>query len=119
MDESSKPRINGAMLSSCVGKFVCVVGKNLGTSPDGLSLSVEMSDGQRIEARFPQRFQDTLDPYVELLGKVERDCSLSIQRVVNFGADFDLEAYNEVVQLTGSFPDLFTHTTSTNPSMDF
>jgi hypothetical protein len=29
-----------------------------------------------------------LDPYVELLGKVEQDCSLSIQRVVNFGADF-------------------------------
>lgn len=31
---------------------------------------------------------DTLDPYVELLGKVEKDCSLSIVRVVNFGADF-------------------------------
>ena len=28
---------------------------------------------------------------MELLGKVERDCSLSIQRVVNFGADFGEE----------------------------
>ena len=29
-----------------------------------------------------------LDPYVELLGKVEHDCSLTVQRVVNFGVDF-------------------------------
>ena len=35
---------------------------------------------------FPQH--DSLDPYVELVGKVEMDCSVSIQRVVNFGADF-------------------------------
>ena len=31
---------------------------------------------------------DALDPYIELVGKVERDCSLSIERVVNFGVDF-------------------------------
>lgn len=29
-----------------------------------------------------------MDPYVELVGKVERDCSLSIHRAVNFGPDF-------------------------------
>ena len=75
-----------------------------------MSVSVEMSDGVKIQASFPQRFvsksgasqggscycrpctyylqHDSLDPYVELLGKVEQDRSLSIQRVVNFGADF-------------------------------
>ncbi len=31
---------------------------------------------------------DSLDPYVELLGKVERDCTITIQRIVNFGTDF-------------------------------
>lgn len=75
--ESAKPRINGSMLSSHMGQFVCVVGKNLGVriwlasdamcvkclhsewfqvSQDGLCLSLEASDGQKIEARFPQPF---------------------------------------------------------------
>jgi hypothetical protein len=30
--ESAKPRINGSMLSSSMGKYVCVVGKNMGVS---------------------------------------------------------------------------------------
>lgn len=75
--ESSKPRINGSMLSSCIGQYVCVVGKNLGVSgtvvievggckielflpkqvsSDGLSVSVEMSDGHNLGARFPTPF---------------------------------------------------------------
>lgn len=94
--ESSKPRINGAMLSSSIGQYVCVVGKNLGVSEvcstligrfcvvlktlygpqissDGLSVSVEMSDGHKLGARFPQPFvrkyipvlvNDTVDLYL-------------------------------------------------------
>ena len=30
--ESTKPRINGSMLSSHMGQFVTIVGKNLGVS---------------------------------------------------------------------------------------
>lgn len=33
--ESVKPRINGSMLSSSIGKYVCIVGKNLGVSHHG------------------------------------------------------------------------------------
>ncbi len=26
----AKPRVNGSMLSNCIGKYVCLVGKNFG-----------------------------------------------------------------------------------------
>jgi len=29
-----------------------------------------------------------LSPFVELVGRVEQDCSLSVEKFVNFGADF-------------------------------
>ena len=32
METIAKPRINGSMLSSHMGQYVCVVGKNLGVS---------------------------------------------------------------------------------------
>ena len=33
MDPSvAKPRVNGSMLSNCIGQHVCLVGKNLGVS---------------------------------------------------------------------------------------
>ena len=36
---SSKPRINGSMLSRMIGQYVCVVGKNLGVSFVWLALN--------------------------------------------------------------------------------
>lgn len=73
-------------------------------------MTLETSDKQKITARFPQplvsicryiasqdlllfvtsfSFQhDPLDPYVEVLGCVEQDLSISVARVVNYGTDF-------------------------------
>ena len=77
---------------------------------------VETSDGQKITANFPQPLvscvcvlmysyigyakladlclttlypqRDPLDPFVEVLGKVEQDCSITVERIANFGASF-------------------------------
>ncbi|XP_064401836.1 uncharacterized protein LOC135347733 [Halichondria panicea] len=105
--ESSKPRVNTSMLSKHIGSRVCLVGKNLGVMKGGTSLNLEASDKQTVTANFPQPLRDPLDTYVELLGKVENDCSISVERIVNFGNDFDLDVYNEVIQITSKFPSLF------------
>ena len=34
---------------------------------------------------------DSLDPYVELVGKVENDCSVTVHRIVNFGVSFGIK----------------------------
>ena len=77
--------------------------------------------------------QDPLDPYVEVLGRVDQDLTITVERIVNYGTDFggcgslplphhyiikfslsqaDLGAYNEVVQLAANFPQLFSPTHS-------
>ena len=32
--------------------------------------------------------QDPLDPYVEVLGRVEKNLSVNVERIVNYGSDF-------------------------------
>ena len=77
--------------------------------------------------------QDPLDPYVEVLGCVDQDLTITVERIVNYGTDFggcgsciksyliitpltspsitaDLEAYNEVIQLAANIPQLFSPT---------
>ena len=124
-------------------------------------MTLECSDGKSITLKFPSPLvgplachwppavppslncvsnrvflqQDPLDPYVEVLGRVDQDLTITVERIVNYGTDFggcgsllnyliitssnfslipnaDLGAYNEVVQLAANFPQLFSPTHS-------
>lgn len=47
---------------------------------------------------------------VEVVGRVERNCSLSGQRIILYSSDFDLEAYSQAVSLAADFPEIFGST---------
>lgn len=32
--------------------------------------------------------QDSLDPYIEVLGCVDQDLTITVERIVNYGTDF-------------------------------
>ncbi|CAI8013151.1 hypothetical protein GBAR_LOCUS8380 [Geodia barretti] len=72
-----------------------------------MTLSLETSDQQKMTAHFSKPQKDPLSAYVELVGKVGPDLSLQVERAVSFGSEFDLDAYNEVVQLSAQLPAIF------------
>ncbi|KAL5496204.1 hypothetical protein EMCRGX_G012442 [Ephydatia muelleri] len=103
---AAKPRVNGSMLPKHIGHGVSVVGKNLGfKSPTVLQL--ETSDKGQVRVQFQQPQRDPLSAYVEVIGFVQQDCSVAAERVVNYGSDFDLDTYNDVITLCAQFPAQF------------
>lgn len=79
----------------------------------GTTFQVETSDKQKLTARFPQPLVvfclscsflamlyasflqgEPMSVYVELVGRVEKDLSLSVERWINFGADFGEQVYH-------------------------
>ena len=72
-------------------------------------MTLECSDGKSITLKFPSPLvgllslmtpliklhfkscclqQDPLDPYVEVLGRVDQDLTITVERIVNYGTDF-------------------------------
>eukprot|EP00743_Colponemidia_sp_Colp-15_P008774 GILK01009570.1.p1 GENE.GILK01009570.1~~GILK01009570.1.p1 ORF type:complete len:116 (-),score=8.04 GILK01009570.1:105-419(-) len=98
-------RVNRNSLREYVGKNVRFVGKVVRCSypvaildaPDGGQVQVQMSDGASYGSTF-----------VEVIGEVNQDLSIREFTFNNFGDDFDLANYNEMVALASNqFRELF------------
>jgi hypothetical protein len=68
---------------------------------------METSDNRPITLHFPKPLEDPLTIYVEVIGQVQRDCSIRVEKAINWGNEFDLEAYNQLVELMPQFPSMF------------
>jgi replication factor A3 len=101
-----KPRVNGSILPKCTGKTVSIVAKYIRVD-GGMTLVLETSDGQTLNAKLLQPLHEPPTPFVEVVGQVGYDCSITVDKIVNYGSDFDLGTYNEAVKLTQQFPQYF------------
>lgn len=103
----AKPRINGSMIPKFIGSVVTLVGRTQGSSAGASTLQLETGDKQQVTVLFSQPLDEPLTLYVEVVGEVGPDCSISVLTYVNWGDNFDLDTYNEVMQLLPQFPVLY------------
>ncbi|KAJ5077265.1 replication protein a3 [Anaeramoeba ignava] len=98
-------RVNHSMLKDQVGKSVRFVGKVTHLqgneakllSPDSVEVSI---------IREPNSLKYSSD-FVEVVGTVNSNLSIKESQFVNFGNNFDLQTYNEMLQLSTQFPEIF------------
>ncbi|XP_065896724.1 uncharacterized protein [Dysidea avara] len=107
MEEQAKPRVNGATIAKFVGKRVTIVGRYVSSERGGHTLLLETSDKQQLRANLPSPPLELPSAFVEVVGKVEHNCQLAVERLVNFGNDFDLDTYNEAIQFLNNCPVAF------------
>ncbi|KAG0222519.1 replication factor A protein 3 [Mortierella sp. GBAus27b] len=104
MTYPTTPRVNSAMLSKFVGQDVRFVGKI--HKQDATRGQLIASDKGNIEVhRSPDSRWGT--HFVEIIGMVNEDETISERASINFGNDFDLDTYNELVMKMQQFPSVF------------
>ncbi|KAG0206116.1 hypothetical protein BGX28_002369 [Mortierella sp. GBA30] len=98
------PRVNSAMLSQYVGQPVRFVGKII--EQNGTRAVMAASDKGQVHVHMTELSQYGTQ-YVEVIGTVNGDFSISEMASTNFGNDFDLDTYNETVKKMQQFPSVF------------
>eukprot|EP00283_Hemiselmis_rufescens_P004418 CAMPEP_0173436732 /NCGR_PEP_ID=MMETSP1357-20121228/17030_1 /TAXON_ID=77926 /ORGANISM="Hemiselmis rufescens, Strain PCC563" /LENGTH=113 /DNA_ID=CAMNT_0014401855 /DNA_START=56 /DNA_END=397 /DNA_ORIENTATION=+ len=103
------PRINSTLLQQRVGLQVTVVGKVKPGVGQGEYVHLEGSDGGDIIVNRSQSVQgDYGSDFVEVVGTVNADRTVTEAKFSNFGNDFDLKQYNDLVLLSnGALKHLF------------
>eukprot|EP01104_Vermistella_antarctica_P006039 TRINITY_DN16779_c0_g1_i1.p2 TRINITY_DN16779_c0_g1~~TRINITY_DN16779_c0_g1_i1.p2 ORF type:complete len:109 (-),score=23.89 TRINITY_DN16779_c0_g1_i1:249-575(-) len=101
------PRINGTMLPNYVGARVRFVGSVTSTNPP--MWTVNASDNVAVSVR-SNTGADAPSTYIEVIGTVSNNGGqfvIESESVTAFGDNFDLNNYNDLVNLSQKVPDLF------------
>jgi len=108
MDDLVTPRVNAATIPAYVGKNVRIVGRvHQSPTPDGQAVIIS-SDGQEVYVNtLPTSAESWVDPYVEIIGSVAEDSSITEIFSTNFGNNFNMENHNTLVILAQSNHELF------------
>ncbi|KAF9274217.1 replication factor A protein 3 [Linnemannia elongata] len=97
-------RVNSAMLQNCIGETVRFVGEFKSRqhpvatflASDKGSVTVVMNDTSQYGTKF-----------VEVIGTVNPDRSITEMISTNFGDDFNMETYDAMVRKAQKFPSVF------------
>lgn len=68
------------------------------------------SDQKIVRVSLGEPLTEMLQGAVEVIGRVERDSSLSSQRIIPYSEDFDLNLYGEALSLVSNYPEMFGST---------
>ncbi|KDE07463.1 hypothetical protein MVLG_02327 [Microbotryum lychnidis-dioicae p1A1 Lamole] len=103
--ERPTPRVNSVGLSQMgAGKVVRVVGKVI--SLDGDYAVLELSDGGQVRVKL-SRSANLADTYVEVIGKIDGEGSMSELSSCNMGASIDMPLLEKVTELWAQYPNIF------------
>jgi len=98
----STPRVNKALLPNYLGRTVRLVGKVDGIDSASGICVLNTSDRASVNVVVnPMSHYDS--QFVEVLGKVNNDLSISDMSVTNLGTNFDLDIYEQFLQITHQF----------------
>ena len=87
MNQITSPRVNGALLSQYQGKTVRLVGRVVNYQPGSPTANIEASDGVTVTIRLNPVSQIS-SSFIEVLGTVNPDNSLSEIQSTSFGDNF-------------------------------
>mmetsp|Transcript_3372 Transcript_3372/g.7377 ORF Transcript_3372/g.7377 Transcript_3372/m.7377 type:complete len:110 (-) Transcript_3372:746-1075(-) len=102
------PRVNFEVMQRFIGKKVSVVGEIESTTPEGQIVLIT-SDKGRIHINTNPRAGPYDTKFLEFVGNVVDPRTLQEEEHTNFGDNFDMNMYNEMVKLSnGRYADMFT-----------
>jgi hypothetical protein len=120
---STSPRVNGETIRNYIGKAVRVLGEIDFVDSNTSTVTLRTSDNQRIRAVLSNLPPNFTCKYLEVIGKVNNDLSVSEYSTLLWGDDIgntfifkmrsvdnyflDLDNYNQLVKLTQNFPEIF------------
>mmetsp|Transcript_36417 Transcript_36417/g.65155 ORF Transcript_36417/g.65155 Transcript_36417/m.65155 type:complete len:108 (-) Transcript_36417:252-575(-) len=100
MDTSNPtPRVNGGMLRQFVGRRVLLVGEVL--SLEDNFVRVMAADSQTVNVKVADK-SPFHTKFTEVLGVVESDNSVVMEKHFPWGDSFDMNNYNELVKLSNA-----------------
>ncbi|ORY70602.1 replication factor A protein 3 [Leucosporidium creatinivorum] len=102
--ERPTPRVNSARLQDHIGKTVRLIGKVI--SLEGESALLETSDSGQVTVKL-SRTSNFADVYVEVIGRVSEDLSITELASINMGDKIDMDLVEKTVELTHRHPDIF------------
>eukprot|EP01135_Chromosphaera_perkinsii_P001599 Nk52_evm69s207 gene=Nk52_evmTU69s207 len=102
------PQVCGATLSAHVNQPVRIVGEVAQNDVNNSgNIILNSCDGQSVTVQAGTLAGGNFSRFVEITGNVNADATVRGLTSVNLGDDFDLALYNEVLQKTMAYPDLF------------
>ncbi|CDS07862.1 hypothetical protein LRAMOSA01811 [Lichtheimia ramosa] len=104
MNNKPTPRINSKLREKYVGTTVRISGKVVSFAGD--TAVIEATDHGQVLVKLNGESQWGTE-YVEVIGKIERDFSLTEFTSTNLGNDFDLDLANKVVEYSQKYPEMF------------
>jgi len=99
------PRVNSACLPQNIHQTVRLVGK-VEQILGGNVITLRACDDGLVTVKLTSECTPGTT-YVEILGKVLPDRSVQSLSCTNFGDEFDMKVYNELIKHTRSFPEVF------------
>ncbi|KAK6166618.1 hypothetical protein SNE40_023268 [Patella caerulea] len=107
MGDFIRPRINGKMMSSHQGRFVCLLGLAKDVDNSGKYFTLTTSDGQDIRIDMPEPLSEYVAGLTEIQGKVNKN-TIQCENYVVFSdetsSSFNMELYNQAVELQAKLP---------------
>ncbi|KAI8072396.1 replication factor A protein 3 [Gongronella butleri] len=98
------PRINSQLREKYAGTTVRIAGKI--HSYTGETAVLSTSDGGQVLVKLNDNSKWGSE-YIEIIGRVEPDFSITEFDSLNLGNDFDLQLANKVVEYGQKFPEMF------------
>eukprot|EP01096_Ripella_sp_DP13-Kostka_P015358 TRINITY_DN715_c0_g2_i1.p1 TRINITY_DN715_c0_g2~~TRINITY_DN715_c0_g2_i1.p1 ORF type:complete len:121 (+),score=54.76 TRINITY_DN715_c0_g2_i1:45-365(+) len=100
------PRINKALMPQYLGRTVRLVAKVSAPPDRNQDAQVESSDGERVTVHQanPGNYSNA---FIEVIGKVNNDGSVTEYTSSSFGNDFNLPNYNEMILLAHMHQEIF------------
>merc|ERR1712179_283941 len=95
-------RVNGSLMNSMSGKKVIVMGQVQQIDSSGMQLEMRSCDGRNVRVRFPEPLQQNVEGLVEIHGESQGGhvlCENYIAFPMEYGEKFDMDAYNQAIQL--------------------
>jgi len=99
------PRVNKASLGNFIGHTVRLVGKVSSISKPERVAMLETSDKQQVKVRMLSNEYPAA--YIEIVGTVNGDLSITETYAYVFGDNFDFDNYDKLITLTDSYPEIF------------
>ena len=100
------PRVNGKMLSQFIGTIVCICGRVSRFDQASRRVQVECSDKVMISVTLPPD-ETVSSSFVQIIGRADNSNTIASYRISSLGESFDLESYNQFIDLSAQYAYLF------------
>ncbi|XP_029444810.1 replication protein A 14 kDa subunit [Rhinatrema bivittatum] len=106
----ARSRVNGAMLSSFIGRAVCFVGRVEKVHPTGTQFNLSDGEGKTVTVELGEPLEEEISGVIEVVGRVTPKATIMGVSYIPFREEkttFDLGLYNDALKVIHEFPQYY------------